>query len=282
MLAFSACRDERREGREERAMTMNWRPIATSTTPSSPFSGSGGLQELEFLLQQRHNGRRKQQQPLLLQPPFTITMRDRSKNRKPLQRGRSLSTEAIHAIQALKRAHHHHHAPLLHRAFASNFKRLLKSDMMAVLRELLRQNQCLLALQVFEHVRKEYWYKPQVSLYAEIISVLGSNGLYESIVVVFEELKMENGLDPDREALNALLESLMSFNNPRLAMECFYLMKLLGCEPDKSSFRILINGLESKGETGLSAVVRHEAEKYYGQTLELLQEEEEKEEFAVC
>ncbi|GFS37668.1 vacuolar protein sorting-associated 9A-like protein [Actinidia rufa] len=203
-----------------------------------------------------------------------ITMRDRSKNRKPLQRGRNLSIEAIQTIQALKRAHHHHpHS--LDRVFASNFKRLLKLDMMAVLRELLRQNHCLLALKVFEDVRKEYWYKPQVSLYAEIISVLGSNGLYERVVLLYSELEMETGLEPDTEGFNALLENLMSFNMTRLAMECFYWMKSIGCEPDKSSFRILIKGLESKGEVGLSAIVRQETEKYYGKALEFLEEKEE-------
>lgn len=88
-------------------------------------------------------------------------MRDRSKNRKPLQRGRMLSIEAIQAVQALKRAN-----PLLpppspsssstssstsaqlDRVIDSKFRRLLKFDMVAVLRELLRQNECSLALKV--------------------------------------------------------------------------------------------------------------------------------------
>lgn len=76
-----------------------------------------------------------------------ISMRDRSKNRKPLQKGRSLSIEAIQTVQALKRAANHSHSSL-QQAFASRFSRLLKSDMIAVLRELLRQNQCHLALKV--------------------------------------------------------------------------------------------------------------------------------------
>lgn len=76
-----------------------------------------------------------------------VSMRDRSKNRKPLQKGRSLSIEAIQTVQALKRAAKLSHSSL-EEAFVAKFKRLLKSDMIAVLRELLRQNQCLLALKV--------------------------------------------------------------------------------------------------------------------------------------
>lgn len=78
--------------------------------------------------------------------PLVIKMRDRSKNRKPLQRGRNLSIEAIQAIQSLKRVNQN--ADLLEQVFDSKFRRLLKFDMMAVLRELLRQNQCFLAMKV--------------------------------------------------------------------------------------------------------------------------------------
>lgn len=77
---------------------------------------------------------------------MSITMRDRSKNRKPLQRGRNLSIEAIQAVQALKRAVSSE--VLLEQVFDTKFRRLLKFDMITVLRELLRQNQCLLALKV--------------------------------------------------------------------------------------------------------------------------------------
>ncbi|KAK9287096.1 hypothetical protein L1049_015507 [Liquidambar formosana] len=201
-----------------------------------------------------------------------ISMRDRSKNRKPLQRGRNLSIEAIQTVQALKRAKKDDNS--LEQLFDSKFKRLLKRDMIAVLRELLRQNECLLALKVFEDVQKEYWYKPQVLLYADMITVLASNGLFEQVELLFSNLKSECSVDPDIEGFNALLRTLVSTNINGLAMDCFYLMKASGCEPDKSSFKIVINGLESKGETGLSAVVRQEAQKYYGESLEFLKEEE--------
>ncbi|CAK9140174.1 unnamed protein product [Ilex paraguariensis] len=207
------------------------------------------------------------------------TMRDRSKNRKPLQRGRNLSIEAIQTVQALKRANNNNNdvdkESSLEHVFDSKVRRLLKLDMIAVLRELLRQNECLLALKVFEDIRKEYWYKPQVSVYAEIITALGSNRLLKKVDCLFIELKRESSLEPDIQCFNALFESLLTFNSTKLAMEAFYFMKSIGGEPDKSTFTILIKGLESNGETSVSAILRREAQKYYGESLSLLDEEEE-------
>ncbi|GMY39178.1 protein THYLAKOID ASSEMBLY 8, chloroplastic-like isoform X1 [Fagus crenata] len=214
--------------------------------------------------------------PLLSLPAsrcMIVSMSDRSKNRRPLQKGRNPSTEAIQTVQALKRANKDHRS--LDQVFHSKFNRLLKLDMVAVLRELLRQNECLLALKVFEDIRKEYWYKPQVSLYAEMITVLATNGLFEHVELLHSYLKAERGLNHELEGFNALLKTLISFNLTKLAMECYYLMKEIGCEPDKTSFKILITGLESNGETGPSAMVRQDAQMYYGECLEFLEEEEE-------
>lgn len=73
-------------------------------------------------------------------------MRDRSKNPRPLQKGRNLSIEAIQTMQALKRAKKNEGS--MEQVFDSKFRRLLKLDMMAVLKDLLRQNECLFALKV--------------------------------------------------------------------------------------------------------------------------------------
>ncbi|KAK4561897.1 hypothetical protein RGQ29_004663 [Quercus rubra] len=198
----------------------------------------------------------------------------RSKNRRPLQKGRNPSIEAIQTVQALKRANIKKDQRLLDQVWESKLSRLLKLDLIAVLRELLRQNECELALKVFEDVRKEYWYKPRVSLYAEMITVLASNGLFEDVELLHSYLKAEHGLNPEIEGFNALFKTLISFNRTELAMECYHLMKEVGCEPDKSSFRIIITGLELNGETKFSAMVRQDAQMYYGECLEFLEEEE--------
>ncbi|OMP11371.1 hypothetical protein COLO4_03849 [Corchorus olitorius] len=231
--------------------------------PSACYFTISGTSSLHFRLNQK---------------AMVITMRDRSKNRKPLQRGRNLSIEAIQAVQTLKRANRNTHndsSSELERVFDSKFRRLLKFDMMAVLRELLRQNECFLAMKVFNDIRKEVWYKPQVLLYADMIAVFASNGLIKEAELVYSNLKAESNLDPNIEGFNALFNALISFKLTQLVMDCYEFMKALGGEPDRSSFRILINGLESLGETSSSAILRLDAQKYYGESLEFLEEEAE-------
>ncbi|XP_072992236.1 protein THYLAKOID ASSEMBLY 8-like, chloroplastic [Typha latifolia] len=204
---------------------------------------------------------------------ITITMRDRSKNRKPIQRGRYLSIEAIQAVQSLKRAQVDGRESL-DRVFESKLRRLIKTDMVAVLKELLNQEEGLLAFQVFEEIRKEYWYKPQLLLYVDMISVLASSGLHEKVEKVCSFLKVEY-LEPDTEGFNLLLKKLLEFGFTQLSMDCFRLMKLWESEPDESTYSILINGLDSKGEKDLSFSVRLEAENYFGGPIDFLEEKEE-------
>ncbi|CAL9229706.1 unnamed protein product [Arabidopsis halleri] len=218
----------------------------------------------------------------ILRRAMGIKMRDRSKNRKPLQRGRMLSIEAIQAVQALKRANPLLPPPspssssaLVDRVIISKFRRLLKFDMVAVLRELLRQNECSLALKVFEEIRKEYWYKPQVRMYTDMITVMADNSLMEEVNYLYSAMKSEKGLMADIEWFNSLLTILLNHKLFDLVMDCYAFMQSIGYEPDRASFRILVLGLESNGEMSLSAIVRQDAHEYYGESLEFIQEEEE-------
>ncbi|XP_010521078.1 PREDICTED: pentatricopeptide repeat-containing protein At1g62350 [Tarenaya hassleriana] len=212
---------------------------------------------------------------------MTVTMRDRSKNRKPLQRGRNLSIEAIQAVQALKRAKSPPPSPELERVMDSKFRRLLKFDMVAVLRELLRQNETCLALKVFEEIQKEHWYKPQVRLYSDMIAVMAANGLLEKVGYLYSRIKAEKGLEAVIEGFDSLLEIFLNHKQFDLAMDCYAFMQSIGIEPERSSFRILVKGLESNGEMGYSAVVRQDAYRYYGDSLEFLEQAGE-EVSAIC
>lgn len=134
---------------------MSWCKLATTCTslpslgiPKTISNDNRGVVEIRTpSLQFASTGARKKQRGTC-----RITMRDRSSNRRPLQKGRNLSIEAIQTIQALKRANktktEEEPSSLLEQVFVSKFKRLLKLDMMAVLKELLRQNECFLALKV--------------------------------------------------------------------------------------------------------------------------------------
>ncbi|KAF2314603.1 hypothetical protein GH714_027886 [Hevea brasiliensis] len=121
---------------------------------------------------------------------MTVNAKGRGDNRKPLQKGRNLSIEAIQAVQALKRSYYNsNQSHSFRHVFRSKFSRLLKLDI--------------------------------------------------------------------------------------LSMECYDFMKALGYEPDRPTFRMLINGLESIGESGASTILRQDAQNYYGESLDFLEEDED-------
>ncbi|WJX91930.1 hypothetical protein P8452_73644 [Trifolium repens] len=111
--------------------------------------------------------------------------------RGPLVRGRFLSIEAIQAIQTLKRIHRtkpQDQSKLL----TNTLTRLIKSDLVATLKELLRQQQCTLALDVFSAVRSEYG--ADLSLYAEMVQALGNCDMVEDVDRLIEEIVGEGGI----------------------------------------------------------------------------------------
>ena len=144
--------------------------------------------------------------------------------------------------------------------------------MLAVLPELICQNQCYLALKVFEEIQ-EYWCRPQISLYAELVSLLGSNGFLEEVELLFIKFKKEPCLEPDINDFNALLEILANFNLIGLAVECFYLMKSIGCDLD-----IVIQDINQcftdKWGSKFFSFLWLEAQKYFGQSLNFEREKD--------
>jgi len=203
------------------------------------------------------------------QMPSVCNMRDKGQNRGPLWRGRILSTEAIQAVQSLRRAKGD--PQRLEKAFASKIPRLLKKDLLAVLQELQRQDQCDLALQVFKAVRTETWYKPNLSLHADMIMMLGRNKRIEELEAVLLEMQKE-GLRPDTRVCTEIIGAFIHVGMVQNAMETFELMKQTECDPDKSTFTILIEGLQSLGEVGLATAVRAQCVQYLDEPLEIFED----------
>ncbi|KAJ3707638.1 hypothetical protein LUZ61_011343 [Rhynchospora tenuis] len=202
-----------------------------------------------------------------------IEMRDRSKNRKPTQRGRYLSSEAILAVQSIKRSFissSNSNDLIWGNKEKEMVQRLIKRDMVAVMRELLSQGEPLLALLVFEEIRKEHWYRPQLSMYVDIISLLASSNLTKELQHTCSLLKREYHLQADTETFNLLLQVLLEFGHLHLALDSFRLMKLWDCEPDQDTYTILIPKLQSMGEIDVSHSLRLEAKRRYGTSLDFL------------
>lgn len=98
--------------------------------------------------------------------------------------------------------------------------------------------------------------------------------MVQEVEILFSKLKDEDGLVPDVDGFNALLDCLTKFNLTSLVLQCFFLMKSLGCDPNRSSFKILISYLQASGEVNLLPVLLQEAKNYYGSCLDFLDEKE--------
>ncbi|KAK6116750.1 hypothetical protein DH2020_049483 [Rehmannia glutinosa] len=164
-------------------------------------------------------------------------------------RTRVLSTEAIQAVQSLKLAQNS--SSKLEQVFSSKINRLLKADLLDTLAELQRQNELDLALKVFNFVRKELWYVPDLSLFNDMMVMLGKNKMIEMVEQLFLELRNE-GLQPDARTYTELIGAYFKVEMVKKAMETYELMKASGYVPDKLTLTILIRNLEKAGEEALS------------------------------
>lgn len=180
--------------------------------------------------------------------PISCGPRD---NRGPLRRGRTLCTEAILAIQALKRARGDE--PKVEHIVSTTLSRLIKADLLATLAELQRQDQWRLALTVFAAARREPWYKPDFSLYAAMVSTLARCGVAEEIDTLVSKLlkekEMEGGISSEgRRGLAQLLKALIVAGRGKVLRDVYREIKRGGCDLDEYLFKVMIKGLKRLGE----------------------------------
>ncbi|KAG1371582.1 protein THYLAKOID ASSEMBLY 8, chloroplastic [Cocos nucifera] len=180
--------------------------------------------------------------------PISCGPRD---NRGPLRRGRTLSTEAILAIQALKRARGDE--PKVERIVSTTLSRLVKADLLAALAELQRQDQWRLALTVFAAARLEPWYKPDFSLYATMVSTLARCGVAEEVDILVSNLlqdkQMEGGISSeDVRGLVQLSKALVAAGRGKVLRDVYREIKRRDWDPDEYLFKLMIRGLRRLGE----------------------------------
>ncbi|XP_051146088.1 protein THYLAKOID ASSEMBLY 8-like, chloroplastic [Andrographis paniculata] len=202
-----------------------------------------------------------------------ITCGLRNGPRKPMWRSRVLSTEAIQAVQSLKLAKDS--SSKLDQVFCTKLSRLLKADLEDTLAELRRQNELDLALKVFNFVRKEPWYVPDLSLFNDMIMMLGKKKMIEKVEQLFIEMKSE-GLDPDARTYTELIGAYFRADMVSKAMDTYELMKASAYVPDKLTLTILIRNLEKAGEEALSEQIKEECAEYFDNPKKFLEEVERK------
>ncbi|KAI4355615.1 hypothetical protein L6164_004371 [Bauhinia variegata] len=181
--------------------------------------------------------------------------------RGPLVKGRILSIEAIQAVQSLKRLQRTNPTDLP-QLISNTLSRLIKSDLLAALKELLRQDQCSLALQAFSVFRLEY--KPDLSLYAEMVQALARSGMAEDVDRVI--LDME-GIDCEDKGLINLIKAVIGANRRESTVRIYGLMKEGGwgstVEPDEYVVKVLSKGFKSFGEQDLAEEAESEYERAF-------------------
>ena len=173
-------------------------------------------------------------------------------NRGPLMKGRVLSIEAIQAIQSLKRAHRGDPTKI-DDFLSKTLSRLVKADLLATLNELLRQDQCDLALRVFSAVRSELWYKTELSLYADLVSALARKGMKEEIDRLICDLEGEGSVRCDDKGIVRLVKAVIAAERRESTVRIYGLMKRSGCGGgDEYVGRVLSRGLRRLGELGVA------------------------------
>ncbi|KAG0498546.1 hypothetical protein HPP92_003237 [Vanilla planifolia] len=156
-----------------------------------------------------------------ISPPFTVVSGPRD-NRPPLSRGRTMSTEAILTVQALKRARGDEAA--VDRIVSTKVSRLIKADLLASIAELERQDQWYLALKVFASARRENWYRTDCALYADMVAVLARSMKDAEIdllmVELMEALEREGGIAAgDLRGPARLVKALIAAKKGKAVME---------------------------------------------------------------
>ena len=183
-------------------------------------------------------------------------------------KGRVLSIEAIQAVQALKRANRASAPPTV---VSNTLSRLIKADLLAALRELLRQDQCALALRALAAVRSEY--PPDMSLYADVVNALARNGLAEDIdrlIVDLERERGDGGLHWDDKGVISLVRAVIGADRRESTVRIYGMLKksVVGSTGFKAEDYIvgaLSRGLRRLGEPGLAdEVVQQFGRSYKG------------------
>ncbi|KAF5175491.1 Thylakoid assembly 8-like protein [Thalictrum thalictroides] len=161
--------------------------------------------------------------------------------RGPLWKGKKMiGKEALFVILGIKRFKDDE--AKLNKFIKTHVLRLLKMDLIAVLTELERQEQVYLALKIFNIIRKQDWYKPDVYLYKDLIISLSKSKMMEEAMKIWEAMRNE-GLYPDCQTYSEVIRGFLRYGSPADAMNIYEDMKKSPEPPEELPFRILLKGL---------------------------------------
>ncbi|KAE9605332.1 hypothetical protein Lal_00024670 [Lupinus albus] len=130
----------------------------------------------------------------------------------------------------------------LDRFIQSQVSRLLKSDLVAVLAEFQRQDQVFLCMKLYNIVRKEIWYRPDMFFYRDMLMMLARNQRVEETKRVWRDLKGEEVLF-DQHTFGDIIRAFLDGGLPSEAMEIYEEMRQSPDPPLSLPFRVILKGL---------------------------------------
>ncbi|GAA0173207.1 hypothetical protein LIER_26869 [Lithospermum erythrorhizon] len=183
-------------------------------------------------------------------------------------KGRILSIEAIHVIQALKRAQRTNPTTLPLRV-TTLLPRLLKADLISTFKELLRQQQFKIALVVFSSIKSEY--KIELTLYAELVNALTSKGCFEEVDKLVCEIVEEGRIDIEDKGLVKFVKALVEGERRESTVKIYGLLKKCGWgegfEVDEYVAEVLSKGLRRMGEEKLADEIDEDVKRLFRNNL---------------
>ncbi|XP_010519805.1 PREDICTED: pentatricopeptide repeat-containing protein At1g62350 [Tarenaya hassleriana] len=161
------------------------------------------------------------------------------------RRKKEMSKEGLFAAKELKRLRLD--SLRLDRFIRFNVSRLLKSDLVAVLAEFQRQDQVFLCMKLYDVVRKEIWYRPDMFFYRDMLMVLARNRKVDEARRVWGDLKREEVLF-DQHTFGDIIRAFLDSGLPVEAMQIYEEMRASPDPPLSLPFRVILKGLISYPE----------------------------------
>ncbi|KAL7126962.1 hypothetical protein ABFS83_14G222200 [Erythranthe nasuta] len=156
------------------------------------------------------------------------------------RRKKEMGKEGLMVAKELKRLQCH---PVrFERFMKTSVSRLLKSDLVAVLVEFQRQNLVSLSMKLYEVVRKETWYRPDMFFYRDMLMMLARNKSVEEARTVWDDLKKE-GVLFDQHTFGDLMRAFLDSGLPDEAMRIYDEMRSSPDRPLSLPFRVMLKGL---------------------------------------
>ncbi|KAM0997120.1 hypothetical protein TB1_006440 [Malus domestica] len=156
------------------------------------------------------------------------------------RRKKEMGKEGLMVAKELKRLRSQ---PLrLDHFIRSHVSRLLKSDLLTVLAEFQRQDQVFLSIKIYDVVRKEIWYRPDMFFYRDMLMMLARNKKVDEAKKVWGDLKREEVLF-DQHTFGDIMRAFLDSGLPLEAMEIYGEMRQSPDPPISLPFRVILKGL---------------------------------------